>query len=112
MANTTGQKHGGRKKGRPNRLTRELRTILKDVLYQEMEQLEERLNDLDPKDRMQIILKLMPYIFPKVMDVQLTKDKPLAFGFFLDTIFNCLIPNDRMFLHLLFPFQACSVYPY
>ena len=32
MANTTGQKHGGRKKGTPNRLTRELRTILKDVL--------------------------------------------------------------------------------
>ena len=68
MANTTGQKHGGRKKGTPNRLTRELRTILKDVLYQEMEHLEERLNDLDPKDRMQIILKLMPYVFPKVID--------------------------------------------
>ena len=81
MANTTGQKHGGRKKGTPNRLTRELRTILKDVLYQEMEQLEERLNDLDPKDRMHIILKLMPYVFPKVMDVQSTKDEPLDFGF-------------------------------
>ena len=74
------QKHGGRKKGTPNRLTRELRTILKDVLYQEMEQLEERLNDLDPKDRMQVILKLMPYVFPKVMDVQSTKDEPLDFG--------------------------------
>ena len=33
MANTTGKKHGGRKKGTPNRLTRELRTILKDVFY-------------------------------------------------------------------------------
>ena len=81
MANTTGQKHGGRKKGTPNRLTRELRTILKDVLYQEMEHLEERLNDLDPKDRMQIVLKLMPYVFPKVMDVQSTKDESLDFGY-------------------------------
>ena len=81
MANTTGQKHGGRKKGTPNILTRELRTILKDVLYQEMEHLEERLNDLEPKDRMQIILKLMPYVFPKVIDVQSTKDEPLDFGF-------------------------------
>ena len=83
MANTTGQKHGGRKKGTPNRLTRELRTILKDVLYQEMEQLEERLNDLDPEDRMQIILKLMPYVFPKVIDVQSTKGEPLDFGYLI-----------------------------
>ena len=86
MANTTGQnteeeRKKERKKGTPNRLTRELRTILKDVLYQEMEQLEERLNDLEPKDRMQIILKLMPYVFPKVMDVQSTKDEPLDLSF-------------------------------
>ena len=78
MANTTGQKHGGRKKGTPNRLTRELRTILKDVLYQEMEQLEERLNDLDPKDRMQIILKLMPYVFPKVETVHPKEGEPFT----------------------------------
>ena len=31
MANSTGIKHGGRKKGTPNRLTRELRDVLKDV---------------------------------------------------------------------------------
>ena len=39
------------------------------------------MNDLEPKDRMQIILKLMPYVFPKVIDVQSTKDEPLDFGF-------------------------------
>ncbi|MDG1658876.1 MAG: hypothetical protein P8H56_09855 [Crocinitomicaceae bacterium] len=44
-----------------------------------MEHLEERLDDLDPKDRIQIILKLMPYVFPKVMEVQSTKDEPLDF---------------------------------
>ncbi len=37
MANTTGKKFGGRKKGTPNRLTKELRTILKNVLYNELE---------------------------------------------------------------------------
>ena len=30
MANTTGKKYGGREKGTPNRLTKELRSILKD----------------------------------------------------------------------------------
>ena len=36
MANSTGIKHGGRKKGTPNRLTREPRDVLKDVMYQEL----------------------------------------------------------------------------
>jgi hypothetical protein len=30
---------------------------------------------------MQIILKLMPYVFPKVIDVQSTKDEPLDLSF-------------------------------
>ena len=34
MANTTGIKHGGRQKGTPNRLTREVRDVLMDVVYQ------------------------------------------------------------------------------
>ena len=37
MANTTGKKYGGREKGTPNRLTKELRSILKDIVYQELE---------------------------------------------------------------------------
>ena len=36
MANTTGNKYGGREKGTPNRLTKELRTLLKNILYQEL----------------------------------------------------------------------------
>jgi hypothetical protein len=32
MANTTGKKYGGRQKGTPNKLTKELRTLLKDKL--------------------------------------------------------------------------------
>ena len=42
MANTTGKKYGGRQKGTPNRMTKELRSILKDILYQELEEIEEK----------------------------------------------------------------------
>ncbi len=49
MANTTGKKFGGRQKGTPNRLTRELRAVLKDVLYEEIDRLPERLNELETK---------------------------------------------------------------
>ena len=51
MANNTGKKYGGRKKGTPNRMTKELRSILKDILYEEIEALQERLDALKPKER-------------------------------------------------------------
>ena len=44
MANTTGNKYGGRSKGTPNRLTKELRTVLKDIVYRELESIELRLD--------------------------------------------------------------------
>jgi len=50
MANTTGKKFGGREKGTPNKLTKELRSALKDVLYDEIEQIPHRLNALEAKD--------------------------------------------------------------
>tara|TARA_B110000003_G_scaffold251314_1_gene264994 strand:+ start:219 stop:356 length:138 start_codon:yes stop_codon:yes gene_type:complete len=33
MANTTGNKYGGREKGAPNKLTKEIRKNLKDLIY-------------------------------------------------------------------------------
>jgi len=65
MANTTGNKYGGRQKGTPNRLTKELRTILKDVLYNELERIEELLESLEPKERLELVVKLIPFILPK-----------------------------------------------
>ena len=56
MANTTGKKYGGRQKGTPNRMTKELRSILKDILYQELEEIEERLDGLERKTRINYVL--------------------------------------------------------
>ena len=66
MANTTGKKYGGREKGTPNRLTKELRTILKDVLYNELERIEELLESLEPKERLELVIKILPFIISKV----------------------------------------------
>jgi len=60
MANTTGMKFGGREKGTPNRLTKELRTILKNVLYNELDNIEELLDSLEPKERLELVIKLIP----------------------------------------------------
>jgi len=81
MANTTGKKFGGRAKGTPNRLTKELRAILKDILYNEMEKVGGYLEELDTKERLEIIIKLMPYAFPKVENTCHTINEPMDFGF-------------------------------
>jgi|TARA_B110000908_G_scaffold117894_1_gene138202 hypothetical protein len=77
MANTTGNKYGGRQKGTPNRMTKELRTLLKDILYQELEQVRERLELLEPKERIELLIKLMPYVLPKTTSVSHKTSEPM-----------------------------------
>ena len=77
MANTTGNKYGGRQKGTPNKLTKELRSVLKDILYQELEQIQEHLETLNSKERVELLIKLMPYALPKVTSVSHTTNEPL-----------------------------------
>ena len=77
MSNTTGKKFGGRKKGTPNKLTSELRTLLKNFIHEELEELPVRLDGLEVKDRVEILIKILPYILPKVNNVNLNEDEPL-----------------------------------
>ena len=80
MANTTGNKYGGREKGTPNKLTKELRSVLKDILYQELEQIQEHLDTLNSKERVELLIKLMPYALPKVTSISHTTNEPLDWG--------------------------------
>jgi hypothetical protein len=80
MANTTGIKHGGRQKGTPNKLTKELRSVLKEVIYNELENIEERLDQLEPKHRLELVVKLMPYVFPKMESASHKINEPLDWG--------------------------------
>jgi len=77
MANNTLKKFGGRQKGTPNRMTKELRTVLKDLLYEEIEALKERLDALEPRERVELLIKLMPFALPKVNGVSHTINEPL-----------------------------------
>lgn len=47
-------------------LSRDLRETLKVLMQKEIEQLPELLESLKPKDRLNIICKMLPYVFPKV----------------------------------------------
>lgn len=73
------EKVGGRKKGTPNRVSSELRVLLKNLLYEEIERLPSYLNELDPKDRIEICIRLMNYAYPKVKPIEPTVGEPFEF---------------------------------
>lgn len=62
----TGIKTGGRKAGTPNKVTKELRETLKGILARELDTIQATLDTLPSKDRMDVVLKLMPYCMPKL----------------------------------------------
>jgi hypothetical protein len=80
MANNTGKKYGGRQKGTPNKLTKEIRIVLKDLIYKELDEIKERLDSLEPKQRIEIVIKLIPYVLPKVESISHSTNEPLDWG--------------------------------
>lgn len=81
MANTTGIKYGGRIKGTPNRLTKDMRTVLKNILFNELGNIEELMDSLDSKQRIELVIKLLPFVLPKVETVSHTYNEPVDFSF-------------------------------
>lgn len=62
-------------------LTESLRETMKGIMQQEIKKLHEHLAKLQPKERLEIVLKLMPYVFPKVEAVKVDQGEPLNWGF-------------------------------
>ena len=81
METVAAVKHGGRKKGTPNRLTKEVRAVLKDVVFDEMFQIHLHFEKLDPKDRIELLIKLMPYVCPKIQPASHSLNEPMDFNF-------------------------------
>ncbi len=64
-----GKKTGGRVAGTPNRLTKELRTVLRDMIAAELDALPKTLEGLPPKERLDVVIKLLPFCLPKVQAI-------------------------------------------
>lgn len=63
-------KTGGRQKGTPNRITKDVRAWLVDLISKNRRQLERDLQELDPKDRVMMLERLMQYVIPKKQAVK------------------------------------------
>ena len=72
-----GFKTGGREQGTPNQLTKELRSILKNILARELESIPDNLNKLEPKDRLEMLIKLIPFVLPKVEAINMSDGEAL-----------------------------------
>jgi hypothetical protein len=56
----------GRAKGTPNKITKESREILFEIIKNEIDNLPALLEQLEPRERAYILVKLMPYVMPKM----------------------------------------------
>lgn len=72
-----GQQGGGRKKGTPNRITKEKRELISKFIEGNWDDFEKNYRDiLDPEKKCRIFLDLLPYATPKLQSVELREPKP------------------------------------
>jgi hypothetical protein len=61
-----GKKTGGRVAGTPNKVSGELRKTLKQIIAAELDALPTMLGELPARERLELLIKLMPFCLPKV----------------------------------------------
>ena len=61
-----GKKTGGRAPGTPNKITAELREVLKGVVAKELTTITATLEALPPRERLEVLVKLLPYCMPRI----------------------------------------------
>ena len=64
----------GRPKGRPNKITQDTRAWLSAVIDKNRRRMERDLKALEPKERLQILERLMQYVIPKQQATAATVD--------------------------------------
>ncbi len=54
-----------------------MRSILKEVINKELGNLNNNLQELSTKERLEVLIKLIPYVLPKIESMKHTSDEPL-----------------------------------
>jgi hypothetical protein len=68
----------GRPKGSVNKSSNEIRETFQLLLENNIEKIQEDLNELEPKDRIKLLLDLSNFIIPKMKSVDLKAEKTEA----------------------------------
>lgn len=63
-------KTGGRIKGTPNKVTKDIRKTYQLLIEKSLDRLESDLMNLTPKERIDVLIKLSEYVIPKLTKVE------------------------------------------
>jgi hypothetical protein len=69
-------KTGGRTKGAVNKTTAETKELIQKIVSNELDSITDLLEKLEPKERIDAVIKLLPYIMPKQSEVSITDPEP------------------------------------
>lgn len=72
-----GRKTGGRAKGTPNEVTRELREMVSTFLTDNWDMIQKDFEQLEPKDRLMFYERLLSYGLPKLQRTEVKTDEKL-----------------------------------
>ena len=82
-----GQQGGGRKKGTPNKVTRERRELISSFLDENWEDFKQNYKTADPATKLKIYMEMIPYTTPKMATIEYKeKDPPKTFKDELDEL--------------------------
>ena len=71
-----GYKSDGRLSGAPDKLTKELRNVLKEIVYDGLKMLNQHLNSLDSIGRIELLIKNILFVLPTINAVHYNTDEP------------------------------------
>ena len=86
----------GRPKGKPNKITQDVRQWLSTVIDKNRRQMERDLKALEPKERLQMLEKLMQYVIPKQQAVSAEVDFSTTTGLQLRHVDNIVKEMQQM----------------
>lgn len=66
-------KKGGRKKGTPNAVTANVQNGIAEIVNGNIDTLREDLKKMNPKDRVDAIAKLLPYVVPRKVEADINE---------------------------------------
>lgn len=68
-----GTRQNGRTPGTQNKTTKEIRETFKNLLENNLEQVQNDLDSLDPKDRVLFLLKLTSFVIPTLRSIEVNE---------------------------------------
>ena len=68
-----GTRQIGRKQGSQNKTTKEIRETFKNLLESNLEQIQNDLDSLEPKDRVLFLLKLTSFVIPTLRSIEVNE---------------------------------------